>query len=146
MNRFDFVGRLTHEPEEKATATGDPVYRIRIAVNRTFKSEGQPDADFFTLSMLGKTAERFGKLNVQKGTKLLFTGEIRNNNWTDKEGAKHYDCQFVCNQFEFLEAKNSQNPGVSAPAEDNPKPQKKVAETTDFMPLDDVNDDWMPWN
>lgn len=143
MNRFDFIGRITNDPEERRTQNGDPVYRVRMAVNRTFKAEGQPEADFFTLTMFGKTAERFGKLNVQKGTKLLVTGDIRNNNYTDKDGVKHYDTQFVVNQFEFMESKKAQDEAQTAP-----KAQSAVIkpENDGFMDLNfDLGDEGLPF-
>lgn len=146
MNRFDFIGRLTNDPEEKMTQNGDPVYRLRIAVSRTYKAEGQPEADFFNLVIFGKAAERFGKLNVQKGTKLLFTGDVRNNNYTDKDGVKHYDIQFVVNQFEFCESKKAQDAGQEQQAA-TVKPQATVAAAeAEFMDLNfDISDEGLPF-
>ena len=41
------------------TQSGKAVASGSIAVNRRFKSEGQPDADFINFVMWGKPAENF---------------------------------------------------------------------------------------
>lgn len=144
MNRFMFMGRLTADPEIRRTQDGKPVIRYRFAVNRTFKRDGDPDADFFQIVMFGSPAERFEKLNIRKGIKLLIEGEVRNNNFTDKDGVKHYEVQFVANNFEFCEAKRAENGNATAPAMNYQTAMAK-AEEPGFMPLDDAVDDF-PWS
>lgn len=141
MNRFTFMGRLTADPEIRRTQDGKPVVRYRFAVNRTFKREGDPEADFFQITMFGNPAERFEKLNIQKGTKLLIEGDVRNNNFTDKDGVKHYDFSFVANTFEFCEKK------ADTPAQ---KPQEMTnsyeSANDGFMFMsDDASDEDLPW-
>lgn len=146
MNRYTFIGRLTADPEVKRTQDGKPVVRIRFAVNRTFKRDGDPEADFFNLVCFGTTAERFEKLNIQKGTKLLLEGDVRNNNYTDKDGVKHYDNQFIVNAFEFLEAKNASNT-VSVPQTVNTTRKTANAENDGFLTItDEVDDAELPFN
>lgn len=105
MNVSYFVGRLTNDPDIRATAEGKSVIRFTIAVNRKFHKDGEAEADFFQCVVFGKTAERFEKLFIRKGTKLLITTELRNNNYTDKDGVKRYENQLVVNDFEFCEKK-----------------------------------------
>ena len=61
MNKFIITGRLTADPEIKYTVEGKDVAvaRFNFAVNRRFKKEGEPDADFFTCVAFGKIAETF---------------------------------------------------------------------------------------
>lgn len=147
MNRFSFIGRLTADPEIRRTQDGKPVVRYRFAVNRTFKRDGDPDADFFQIVMFGNPAERFEKLNVQKGTKLLIEGDIRNNNYTDKDGVKHYDINFVANTFEFCEKKGEapvQKPQDAAPSYQTA--MQSFADNDGFMFMsDDASDEGLPW-
>lgn len=157
INRFSFIGRLTADPEVRYTQDGKPVVRYRFAVNRSYKREGEPDADFFQITMFGNPAERFEKLNVRKGTKLLLEGEIRNNNYTDKDGVKHYDIQFNCFSFEFCESKNNAENGAnSAPAQSygqNPGQNQGTAgnaqnqaQNDGFMVIpDDLDDEGLPF-
>lgn len=47
MDQVILIGRLTKDPELRYIAnSGTPVTRFSLAVNREFKKEGQPDADF----------------------------------------------------------------------------------------------------
>lgn len=143
INRFSFIGRLTADPEIRYTQDGKPVVRYRFAVNRTFKREGEPEADFFQIVMFGNPAERFEKLNIHKGVKLLIEGDIRNNNFTDKDGVKHYDYSFVASTFEFCESKGNQE---LAPVQAQPAPAQTQPDNNGFMVVpDDVEDDGLPF-
>ena len=55
MNKVVLVGRLTKDPELKfAQGTGTAVATFTVAVNRRFKREGQPEADFIPVVVFGK--------------------------------------------------------------------------------------------
>ena len=62
MNNVILMGRLTRDPEvrysqnEKQTA----VARFTLAVDRRFKRDGEPDADFIGCVAFGKTGEFTG--------------------------------------------------------------------------------------
>lgn len=107
MNQVIFTGRLTKNAEIRYSNEGKAVARFDFAVNRTFKKEGESEADFFSCVAFGKIAETFEKCNVGKGTKLLIEGEVRNNNYTNKDGQKVYGTQIVVSSFEFCESKGS---------------------------------------
>ena len=53
------MGRLTRDPEVRYSQGANPtaVARFSIAVDRRFKREGEPDADFFNCTAFGKQAE-----------------------------------------------------------------------------------------
>ena len=102
MNKFIILGRCASDPEIRYSNEGKAVARFNFAVNRKFKQEGQPEADFFSCVAFGKIAETFEKCSIGKGTKLLIEGEVRNNNY-EKDGVKHYSNQVIVNSFEFCE-------------------------------------------
>lgn len=103
MNNVVITGRATKDPELKfIPSSGTAVARITMAVNRRFKKEGQPDADFFNIVAWGKTAEAMGNY-LKKGRLFSVNGELRNNNYEDKNGVKHYNVEINANQVEFLE-------------------------------------------
>lgn len=104
MNKAFLCGRLTKEPDVRM---GDKaVARFSIAVDRKFKAEGQPEADFFNCVSFGKQAEFIEKY-MHKGTKVIVIGEVRNDNYTDKEGVKHYSTQIYVSEIEFAESKRA---------------------------------------
>ena len=123
MNKFLIMGRLCTDPEIRYTSDQKAVCRFRFAVNRRFKRDDEPEADFFQCVAFGKIAETFEKCSMSKGTKLMIDGEVRNNNYTDNDGVKHYTDQVIVNAFEFCESKSASASG-SAPTEYNTPPAK----------------------
>lgn len=138
MNKVVFSARLTKDPETRYSNDGKAVTRFDIAVNRKFKRENEPDADFFSCVCFGKTAEVVERY-VAKGTKLMITGEVRNNNYTNREGQKVYGTQILVDEIEFCESKNS---GESAPSQ----PYRRDTSGDGFMNIPDGIEDKLPFN
>lgn len=104
MNTVIMIGRLTKDPEVSYANSGTTIGRFSIAVDRRFKREGEPTADFFNCVTFGKQAD-FVEKYLKKGTKIAIVGEIQNNNYTNKDGQKVYSTQIMVNQIEFAESK-----------------------------------------
>ena len=92
MNRFEFLGRISQDPVIRNTQNGGIVFNCSIAVNRKFKRDGEPEADFFNIVAFGKTAEFMQKYMNNKGQQILVEGHIQNRTWTDNESQN--DLQF----------------------------------------------------
>ena len=129
MNKIVLFGRLSSDLDVRATSEGKSVVRFNFAVNRWFKREGEPDADFFQCVAFGKIAETLERCEVGKGTKLLIEGEMRNNNY-EKDGVKYYGMQLYVNGFEFGESKASSNGSEVA-----------SSSTAGFTPMQNTDDD-----
>ncbi|MBR3574884.1 MAG: single-stranded DNA-binding protein [Lachnospiraceae bacterium] len=112
MNKVIMIGRLTRDPEVSSSASGTAFARFSIAVDRRFKREGEPDADFFNCTSFGKQAE-FVERYLKKGTKVVVTGRIQNDNYTNKEGQKVYSVRIMVEEIEFAESKNASSDGGS---------------------------------
>ena len=69
INRVVLVGRLTKEPELRTTPSGAKVCQYTLAVNRTRKAEGHPDADFINCVTWNRQAETMAQY-LDKGTLL----------------------------------------------------------------------------
>ena len=106
MNICVLMGRLTRDPETRFTAQGAGVGRFSIAVDRRFKREGQPDADFFDCVCFGRQQEFMDKY-LRKGIKVVINGSIQNNNYKDQNGQMVYRQQIVCDNIEFAESKKA---------------------------------------
>ena len=106
MNKIILMGRLVKDPEVSATQSGTTVGRFSIAVDRRFKKEGDPDADFFNVTTFSKLAE-FVERYLKKGTKISLVGRLQNDNYTDKNGNKVYSVKVIAEEIEFAESKNS---------------------------------------
>lgn len=108
MNKIFLMGRLTREPEFLTAASGHSVARWSIAVDRSYKRQGEQDqADFFRISSFDKAAE-FVRDYLHKGTKVVVEGEMRNDNYTDKNTGKMvYGFQVISQRIEFAESKKA---------------------------------------
>ena len=110
MNKVILMGRLTRDPEVSSSTSGTTFARYSIAVDRRFKRDGEPDADFFNCTSFGKQAE-FVERYLKKGTKVVVSGRLQNNNYTNKEGQKVYDVRIMVEDIEFAESKNASTDG-----------------------------------
>ncbi|MCR5294559.1 MAG: single-stranded DNA-binding protein [Lachnospiraceae bacterium] len=106
MNLVVMMGRLTRDPEVRysAGASGTTVARFSIAVDRRFKREGQPDADFFDCTAFGRTAEFVDKY-IHKGTKIVLNGQLQNDNYQGRDGQMVYRIRILVDNIEFAESK-----------------------------------------
>ena len=109
MNKVILMGRLTRDPEVRYSQGNSQtiVARFSVAVDRRFKREGEPDADFFNCTAFGKQAE-FVERYLHKGTKIVVSGRIQNDNYTNKDGQTVYSVRVMVEEIEFAESKNAQ--------------------------------------
>lgn len=143
MNKVILMGRLTRDPEVRyGGANNTAIARYSIAVDRRFKREGDPDADFFNLVSFGRQGE-FVEKYLRKGTKIVVEGELRNNNYTNKEGQMVYSTEIVVNNVEFAESKNAQSGNNFGG--DVPEPTTGAGDG--FMNIPDgIEDEQLPFN
>ncbi len=149
MNKVILMGRLTRDPEtrysqgEKQTA----ISRFSLAVDRRIKRDGQPDADFFNCTAFGKSGE-FVEKYLKKGTKVLVEGSVQNNNYTDKDGVKHYDYVIVVETIEFAESKgsNGSNAGSQNTQNQSAATASAPASGDGFMNIPDGIEEELPFN
>lgn len=120
MNNVVMMGRLAGEPqiisggydEEGNVKSG--IAHFRIAVERRFKREGQPDADFFNVLAFGKSAD-FVQNYLHRGTKVVIQGRLQNDNYPDKAtGQMVYRDQIVAENIEFAESKRAADAASAA--------------------------------
>ena len=107
MNFVAMMGRLTKDPEVRYTQgqTQMAIANFSLAVDRRFKRENEPDADFFNCSAFGKTAEFIEKY-CKKGTKLVIQGRLQNDSY-EKDGQKKTITKIIVEQTEFAESKKA---------------------------------------
>lgn len=101
MNSFSIIGRLTKDPELRYTVNNKAVATINIAV-----SNNKNDTTFLPIMIFNKLGESINEY-CKKGDMLGITGIIKNNNWEDKNGNKHYDYNFIAQNITFVSKKNN---------------------------------------
>lgn len=157
MNKVIISGRLTRDPDTRYSQSSEPIAitRISVAVNRRFKKDGEPDADFINCISFGKTAEFISKY-FQKGKMIGIVGNIRSNSWTDQSGQKRYSTDVYIEEVEFLESKSSSESNANNfeyNSSDNMQSLNTTDNTSSFEPASDdfytiesgVDDDNLPF-
>ena len=103
LNKVALVGRLTKDPDVRYINDNQTaVAKFTIAVDRTFKREGQPSADFIPIIVFGKSAENAGKY-LGKGRLVAVSGRIQTRSWDDQDGKKHYATEVIADEVDYLD-------------------------------------------
>lgn len=105
MNICIIKGRLVADPELRQTQSNISVCRFRVAVNRGYKeADGSTKADFISCTAWRQSAEFISKY-FAKGQEIIVRGEMRNADYTDANGVKHYAMDLLVDKAEFCGSK-----------------------------------------
>lgn len=141
MNKIVLLGRLTADPQVKYSQgdSATAVARYTLAVNKKFKKDGEPTADFIPCVVFGRSAE-FTEKYFRKGMQVAISGRIQTGSYTNKDGNKVYTTDVVVEEQEFAESKaaSQQNQQNS----DGPMPSSNDG----FMNIPDGIDESLPFN
>lgn len=145
MNKIILMGRLTRDPETRYSQGENQtaIARFSLAVDRRFKRQGDAEADFFNCTAFGRQAE-FVEKYLKQGTKILLTGRVQNDNYTNRNGEKVYSVQIIAEEIEFAESRNAQgNAGASF---QNPMPNPVQAADDGFLNIPNGIEEELPFN
>lgn len=132
MNKVILVGRFTRDPDLRTTTTGKSVATFSLAVDRRYKQEGQPTADFFNIVAWGRQAEVICQY-LGKGRQIALSGHLQSRSYDGKDGVKRYVTEVVLEDFDFIGSKNDGGgSGYNQTSAEGP-PQTS---TMNDMPLD----------
>lgn len=125
MNCTQLVGRLTRDPEIKYSQgeTSLCIASFSIAVDRRFKRDGEPTADFINCKAFGKQGE-FVEKYFQKGKRIGVVGRIQTGSYTNKDGNKVYYTEVICDQVEFVDNKGDSGNGGGQTQQTAPQTDK----------------------
>lgn len=128
MNKVILMGRLVRDPEVRyGGANNTAVARYALAVDRKYKQEGQPSADFINCIAFGKLGE-FADKYLHQGIKIAVIGRIQTGSYTNKDGQKVYTTDVVVEEQEFCESKHNQQ---------NEQGGQQAKDDNDFMNVPD---------
>ena len=132
MNRFQFLGRLTKDPEVRIMPnSNNKVTNFTLAVNRRFTdANGERKTDFFNLIAFGKLAE-FCEKYYRKGQQVLVEGRIQTRSYEDKDGLKKYATDFIVDQGYFADSRRDQATSEEVPSS---------SMDGEFITVDDTDD------
>ena len=107
VNTVILIGRLTRDPEVRYSQGSESmaIARYTLAVDRSYRREGENNTDFIGCVAFGRNAE-FAEKYFRKGTKIAITGRIQTGSYVNREGQKVYTTDVVINTQEFAGSRN----------------------------------------
>ena len=108
MNKIIIIGRLTSDPNLKATSSGIAVCSFTVAVNRPKNSKGESPADFIPVVVWREQGEACAKY-LTKGSKVAVCGAMQSRTY-EKDGNKRTIFEVQAERVEFLELKKREEP------------------------------------
>lgn len=122
LNDVRLVGRLTRDPELRFTASGTPLCRFDLAVNRRYKDsksgEWKDDPSFIPVVVWREAAQRCGD-RLKKGSPAFVEGRLKSRSWEAKDGQKRSGLEVEARSVQFLE-KSEGTSASSSSADEEP--------------------------
>lgn len=140
MNKVILLGNVVKDPEMRFSQGEKPISiaRYSLAVERRFKRDGEPTADFVSCVALGKQGE-FAEKFLKKGTKISVVGRLQVRSWDDN-GTKRYATEVIVEEHYFA--------GGKSEAQEKPKTFDEQASALgfgEFLVDDDAEDSDLPF-
>ena len=141
MHKVVLMGRLARDPEIRYSqgANSIAIARYTLAVDRRFKREGEPTADFINCLAFKGSAE-FAEKYFKQGMRVTISGRIQTGSYTNRDGQKVYTTEVVVEEQEFAESKREQN------GQPTPTPAPTYDAGDGFMNIPDGIDEELPFN
>jgi single-strand DNA-binding protein len=111
INKVILIGRLTADPDVRATASGAHVTNLRLATNTYAGKDDEggrrEHADFHSLVAFGRTAE-FAAEHLRKGRLLYAEGRSQTRSWETTDGQRRYSTEVVVDTIQILDSRPEQ--------------------------------------
>ena len=152
MNKVILMGRLTKDTEIRYTSSAEPlaVGRYTLAVNKSRRREGEPDADFINCVVFGKSAE-FAERYFKKGQRVAVEGRLSIRSWDNDAGQRQWMTEVLVDEQHFADSANSGGGGnfadhYATQAPSRPASPAQQAQSEDsFFEIDSSLDDDLPF-
>ena len=116
LNKVIIMGRLTRDPELKATPSGTALCNFSVAIDRKFVKQGEErQTDFINCVAWSNQAEFVSKW-FTKGRMINVVGRVQTRSWDDAEGKKRYATDIVAEEINFCGDKSNANATSSSSA------------------------------
>ena len=143
MNKVILMGRLTRNPEVRygQGAEGTAIARYSLAVNRSYKRDGEPEADFINIVAFGNRGE-FASKYFKKGRQVVVVGELRINSFTDRDGNKRQSIDVVASEQYIAESKKEEDNQSKSVFPTAPVPPAPQPATQQYSQQSVIHNDW----
>lgn len=146
MNKVILMGRLTKDPEIRYGRSDSSlaIAKFTLAVDRRFKRDGEPDADFIYCTAFGKLAE-FAERYLNQGIKVVVVGRIQTGSYNNNDGQRVYTTDVILEEIEFAESKAASERYQQQNQQQTSKPDPADAAGDGFMNIPDELEEELPF-
>jgi len=132
INQVNLVGNLGQDPEVRFSTNGNAVTTISIAYSSSMKTkEGAYKEGWIKVVIFKELAEAVGT-NLRKGDRVMVSGLLDPNEWTNNEGQKIKQIQIIANMVsKVIKTKPAtQNNSFNQPPAQNKSYVKPTTQST----------------
>ena len=144
INRVTVSGRICKDPELRATRSGLDVMTVRLATeDRKKGADGAwvDDPSFLDVVAFGGVGAAAAR-SLSKGSRVVFSGKVRQRTWEDEAGTRHYRVEIVA---EDVVVCGERARATAAPAPSQPPVAAAPAPVTPPAAPADVYDEDIPF-
>jgi single-strand DNA-binding protein len=128
FNQVILIGRLGKDPEIITPKSGKPFAKVQIATNKRWKKDNATHERVHWHTVIFNNGHcALAENHLHKGEKLFIRGELRTQQWIDKNGNKRSSVFVHAQELRFLSAKQMQK----TVAEEESSAEPVYAEPTD---------------
>lgn len=142
MNSCIFYGRLVKDVELRYSQSNVAVGRFTLAVNRAYQ-RGDVKTDFLNMVAFSKTAENIEKF-FRQGSRIVVHCHVQNDNYTNKDGNKVYQTNFIVDSFSFVDTRAEG--GITQNRSTQTTSPQIPTDADGFMNIPDGIDELLPFN
>lgn len=113
LNRAQFIGHLTEDPQVRQTPSGQTVGDLNIVTKAVFQTgagQTQASSSYHNVVVwrgLADISQRF----LKKGSQVFISGRIQTDEWEDQQsGQKRYKTRITADEMILLDPKNPNPP------------------------------------
>ena len=141
LNSYSFTGRLGNPAELKYTPSGTAIWTASVGVGYGYGDN--KGTNWIRVHVFGKRAESLGKLDLDKGSAVGVTGEMRVRTYDTRDGGKGTSVEVVAQDVALL-GKREGSAGSGGSRGGAPQRQA-TTQYSQSVPADDFSDDDIPF-
>lgn len=103
LNKVYLIGRLTQDPEQRSTPSGQTVTTLRMATNRVWNDpsgQRREAVEYHTVIAWARLGEIAGKY-LKKGGMVLIEGRLQTRNWVGQDNVKRYITEIIAENLQL---------------------------------------------
>ncbi len=135
LNKVMIIGRLTKDPEGRATPTGQSVCSFSLATNRVYtdaQGQKQDKSEFHNIVAWGKLADICTQY-LTKGKQTYIEGRLQTRDWVGQDGVRRYSTEVIAENMIMLGGPS----GSGSPMRTAPTSYEAAPPANNSTPSDD---------